>query len=255
MSRREFPGLFFLVAGAFSLVALIQKLLPWLAEKFPSRLRLNILPMVPILRLIVLALSLLIVLPLIIRPNLHNFLAVFGAIGLAVGIAFKDYVSSLIAGVVAIYEQPYRPGDWVRIEDTYGEVQSMGLRSIRVITPDDTMVTIPHSKIWATGIRNANCGRRDHLCVADFYLHPDHDARQVRQKLYDVALTSPFLQIKRPLTVVVAEKPWGTHYRVKAYPVDGRGEFQFVSDLTIRGKEALAEIGAKPALARVVAEG
>jgi len=54
--------------------------------------------------------------------------------------------------------------------------------------------------------------------------------------------------------VVLAEKPWGTHYRVNAYPLNGRDEFQFVSDLTVRGKVALAEIGVKPALARTVTE-
>lgn len=254
LDQINFVLILFLLGGALLLVALIQKLLPWLAHKLPARRRFNILPLVPILRLVVLAIAVLITLPLIIRPTLQNFLAVFGAIGLAVGFAFKDYVSGLIAGVVAIYEQPYRPGDWVRIDNSYGEVQSLGLRAIRVLTPEDTLVTISHSKIWDTGIQNANCGRRTHLCVADFYLNPAHDAGLVRQKLHDVALSSPFLHIKRPWAVVLAEKPWGTHYRVKAYPIDGRDEIQFVSDLTARGKAALAEIGVKPALARTVAE-
>jgi small conductance mechanosensitive channel len=255
LDQIDFTLIFFMAAGALILLVLIQKFLPWLAEKVPGRLRLNILPLVPILRLLVLLLSVLMVLPLFIRPTLQNFLAVFGALGLAVGIAFKDYVSSLIAGVVAIYEQSYRPGDWVTIEGIYGEVQSLGLRSVRVLTPDDPLVTIPHSKIWETGVRNANCGRRSHLSVADSYLHPDHDAAQVHQALHDMALTSPFLQIRKPLTVVVVEKPWGTHYRIKAYPVDGRSQFQFISDLTVRGKASLAEIGVKAALAPMIAEG
>jgi small conductance mechanosensitive channel len=186
--------------------------------------------------------------PLIIKPTLQNFLAVFGAVGIAIGFAFKDYISSLIAGAIAIYEQPYRLGDWVKIEDVYGEVRSMGLRAIQVLTPDDTLVTIPHAKIWNTNIHNANCGKRDHLCIAEFYLHPEHDASLVRQKLLDVALTSPYLQVKRSVSVVVSEEPWGTHYRIKAYPVDGRDEYQFISDLTVRGKAALAEMGAKPVM-------
>ena len=39
-----------------------------------------------------------------------------GAIGLAIGFALKDYVSSLIAGVVSAVELPYRPGDWVNMK-------------------------------------------------------------------------------------------------------------------------------------------
>jgi hypothetical protein len=45
------------------------------------------------------------------------------------------------------------------------------------------------------------------------------------------------------------EQPWGTHYQLKSYPLDSREQFHFISDLTVRGKEALAKIGVKPAQA------
>lgn len=38
-------------------------------------------------------------------------------------------------------------------------------------------------------------------------------------------------------------QPWGTHYRIRAYPMDPRQQFRFTTDLTIRGKAALAEAG------------
>lgn len=85
--------------------------------------------------------------------------------------------------------------------------------------------------------------------MADFYLEPRHDAALVRQTLYDVALTSPYLNFERPIMVIVAEKPWGTHYKIRAYPVDARDQFQFLTDLTIRGKAALADLKVQAALA------
>jgi hypothetical protein len=42
--------------------------------------------------------------------------------------------------------------------------------------------------------------------------------------------------------VIVTEKPRGTHYRLKAYPVDSARQFQFISDLTVRGKAALGKL-------------
>jgi small-conductance mechanosensitive channel len=170
------------------------------------------------------------------------------AAGLALGFAFKDYASSLIAGGGAIYEQPYRPGDWVQIDGAYGVVKTLGLRSLELVTPDDTVVTIPHLKIWQPNVFNSNAGQRELLCVADFYLHPRHDADRVGEKLLDVARTSPFLHMEKPVAVVAAEKPWWTHYRLKAYPVDARDQFQFTTDLTLRGKAALAQLGAAPAV-------
>ena len=194
------------------------------------------------------------IIPLFINPTPENLLAISGTLAVALGFAFKDYASSLIAGVVALYERPYRNGDWVKIEDTYGEVQSHDLRTVQILTPDDTLVAIPHGKMWATAIYNGNCGQRDLMCVADFYLHPDHDGILVRQKLRDVAIASPYLNFDRPVIVVAAEQPWGTHYRLKAYPVDGRDQFLFITDLTLRGKAMLRRLGVKAAAATTVAQ-
>jgi small conductance mechanosensitive channel len=226
---------------------LVERFLPHLAERLPGRMRLHILPSVPVLRLLILVLAITLVVFQIVNPTVEALVAMLGAAVLAIGFDFKDYISSLVAGIVAIYERPYRPGDWVGIDGVYGEVKSIGMRALRMVTPDDTVVTIPHLAIWTTSIHNANDGQRDLQCVADFYLHPDHDAVLVRQKLREVALTSPFIQLERPVSVVVAEKPWATHYRLKAYPIEGRDQFQFTSDLTVRGKQALAELEVKAA--------
>lgn len=245
----DLARIFLIIAAAWLLAKGVELFFPWLAERLTGRLRLYILPSVPVLRLFILVGAIVAIVPLVINLTFHNSLALIGASGLALGFAVKDYVSSIMAGVVAMYERPYRPGDWVQIEGAYGEVQSVKLRALRLVTPDDTTVTIPNIKLWQTNIFNANDGRRDLMCVADFYLEPRHDAILVRQTLYDVALTSPYLNLERPIQVIVAEKPWGTHYKIKAYPVDARDQFQFISDLTIRGKSALGALHIQAALA------
>ena len=240
--------IFLIAAGAWIAVVGVKFLVRWLAERVPGRYRLYILPSVPVVRLLVLAIAIGLIFPLVIRPTMENILLILGSAGIAIGFAFKDYVSSLIAGVVSIYDRPYRNGDWVKIDEAYGEVKQVGLRAVRLVTPDDTVVVVPNLKLWTNSIYNANDGTRFLQCVADFYLHPKHDAGLVRKKLTDVALTSPFLQMERPVAVIVAEKPWGTHYRLKAYPVEPRDQFQFTTDLTVRGKVALEEIGVEPAV-------
>lgn len=241
----QFLLIFLIILISSILLILVKRLLPKIADIVPGRFRFYILAFVPVLRLMILILTIFIVIPLIIKPTVQNFVAVFLSAGFALAFAFRDYISSLIAGVVVIYEKPYRQGDWVQIDGAYGEIKHMGLRALQLITPDDTIVTIPHSKIWNSNIYNANFGQREHMCIADFYLHPDHDAALIRQKLIDVIMTSPYLQLNLPFTVVVSEKPLGTHYRLKAYPLDNKDEFQFISDLTVRGKAALAEVGAR----------
>ena len=117
------------------------------------------------------------------------------------------------------------------------------MRAVQIVTPDDTVVTIPHLRLWTDPIHNANDGSARLMCVAEFYLHPQHDAQRVRELLYDVALTSPYLHLGSPLAVIAQDQPWCSQYRLKAYPVDARQQFRFITDLTVRGKAALMTLG------------
>jgi small conductance mechanosensitive channel len=243
----NFVEIAIIVGLAWLSILLVEHLVPWLAKRLPARLRMYLLPSIPVFRLAILIFSFAMIVPMVIQTSLQNLIAILGFTAVALGFAFKDYISSLIAGIVAIYERPYRVGDWVTIDGAYGEVQSLSLRALRLFTPDDTVVSIPHIKIWTTNIFNGNDGNRNLLCVAHFYVDPDHDAVRARQRLYDVAMTSPYLDLNHPIRVIVQEQPWGTHYQLKAYPLDSRDQFQFISDLTVRGKDALAKIGVKPA--------
>jgi small conductance mechanosensitive channel len=239
-----------IIAGlAWGLILLAEHLIPWMAKRLPARMRMYLLPSIPVFRLAILIIAFGMIIPRVIHTSLQNLVAILGFTAVALGFAFKDYISSLIAGIVAIYERPYRVGDWVTIDGAYGEVQSLSLRALRLYTPDDTVVSIPHIKIWNTNIFNANDGNRNLCVVAHFYVDPDHDATRARQKLHDVALTSPYLDLNHRIRVIVQEQPWGTHYQIKAYPLDSREQFQFISDLTVRGKDVLTKMGVKPARA------
>ena len=236
-----------LVLGALILARLVTFIIQWmthhLAEKAPARLRLFILRMLPIIRLLIGIGVIAVIVPVFVEPTFQNVVTLVASVGLALAFAFKDYGSSLVAGLVTVLENTYQPGDWIEVDGTYGEVKSIGVRAARIITPDDTEVIIPHSRLWATRIFNSTSGNRSLLCVADFYLHPDHDASVVRRLLSEVADKSPYRKAESSIVVIVAEKPWGTHYRLKAYAKESREQFLFITDLTVRGKEAIRSLG------------
>jgi len=233
-----------IVVGTWIAIVLVRTILPYLAERGPNQLRLYLLGAVPILRLLLLVIAALSIVQIVFNINRENFFVIAGSTSVALGFAFKDYASSLIAGIVAIFEKPYRPGDWVEIDGDYGEVVGVGLRALAIRTPDDNVVSVPHLVLWDKNVSNANDGARTLQCVADFYVAPDHDAAAVRSALQDVGLTSGYLGYDRPVEVVLREEPWGTHYKLKAYPFDMRDQFRFISDLTARGKHAIRACGA-----------
>ena len=235
------------VAGALVCAWLIAFVVRWairgIAEKSPPRLRLFILRFLPLSRLLIAIIALVVIVPIFIEPKFQNIIVLIASGSFAMAFAFKDYGSCLVAGLITIFENTYQPGDWIEVDGTYGEVKVIDLRSVRIVTADDTEVIIPHSRIWLTSIFNASSGNPSLLCVADFYLHPEHDASLVRKRLAEVAETSAYRKPSTAVTVVVFEKPWGTHYRLKAYVKESREQFQFISDLTVRGKEVIRSMG------------
>ena len=236
-----------LILGVIVLARFISTAVRWLmvhlSEKLSPRWRLLILRTLPILRLFIALGAMTVILPMLIEPTFRNVAALLASVSLALAFELKDYGSSFVAGLVTVLENVYQPGDWIEVNGAYGEVKSIRARATRIATADDTEVIIPHSHLWNANIFNATSGNRSLLCVVDFYLYPDHDAAAARKCLAGIAATSSFRKPESPVTVIVLEKPWGTHYRVKGYAAESREQFLFMTDVTVRGKEAIRSLG------------
>ena len=224
------------------LILAMQWTLRRAAETARPHRRLTILRIVPIARLLIRATAIVTIVPILVEPTVPNLLALSAGLGLALAYTLKDYGSSFVAGLVTVLENTYQPGDWIEVDGAYGEVKSIAGRAVRLVTADDTEVIIPHSRLWSTSIFNSSGGNRSLLCIANFYLHPDHDASAVRERLTEVAESSSYRALESSVTVIALEKPWGTHYRVKAYVKESREQFLFITDLTIQGKGVLRDM-------------
>jgi small-conductance mechanosensitive channel len=232
-----------LIAMASLLTWVVQNIFPRIATKLGGKPRLYLLASVPLLRLVIIVTTVIMVVPILVKPSFENMVAIFGALALALGFAFKDYANSLIAGIVTLYEMPYRPGDWVEIDGQYGEVRAIGTRAAELLTPDDTVIVVPHSKLWESLIANGNDGTDHLMCVAEFHLQPHHNIARVMTLLRTVAFTHPLTKTWKPVLVVVSNKPWGMVYRLKAYPVEPSAQFRFISELTATGAQVMATEG------------
>lgn len=218
----------------------VDALVIWFSEKVARHNRLRIKQFQPFVRTTVLTITIVLLMNLFLNLSRENVLAVTGTVAVALGFAFKDYASSIIAGIVGLFEAPYRVGDRVAIADEYGEVVSYGLRGIRLQTPSDNIVTVPHSHIWTNTVSNANMGELEAQVVTEFYLSHEVDSEQVENILYRIAYTSKYTHLKLPIIVVMSEHSWGSLYKLRSYPLDARDEFSYKTDLTVRAKKEFA---------------
>jgi small-conductance mechanosensitive channel len=227
------------LVGSRLLVQAVRWVVRHAAESAPSHRRLMILRASPIARLVIGLAAVAIVVPILVEPTFEDVVALIAAVGLALAFGLKDYVSCLAAGVVTVLENTYQPGDWITLDGTYGEVKIIGTRAVHIVTADDTEVIIPHARLWSASVFNASGGKQSLLCVTDFYLHADHDGAAVRQALAEIGDASSYRKPDTPVTIVAAETPWATRYKIKAYVTESREQFAMITDLTIRGKEQL----------------
>ncbi|MEO0924258.1 MAG: mechanosensitive ion channel domain-containing protein [Cyanobacteria bacterium J06643_13] len=229
------------ILSCYIALRIIDWFIIWVSERIASEWRLGVKQLLPFFRTVILTITIATLMNLFLNLSRENIIAVTGAAAVALGFAFKDYASSIIAGIVGIFEGAYRVGDRVKIGEDYGEVVSYGLRGIRVQTPNDNTVTIPHSKMWTESISNSNAGELEAQVVTEFYFAHEVDTELVTKILYRAAHTSRYTQLELPIVVAMAETPYGTHFKLKSYPLDARDEFTYKTDLTNKAKKAIAQ--------------
>jgi len=117
----------------------------------------------------------------ILQPPKEFLIAAGGAVAVALGFALKDVVASLVAGVLLLFDRPFRVGDRVTFGDTYGEIVSIGLRTVRLVTLDDNLVTIPNSRFITDVVASGNAGELDMMVVTDFHVSLQADLVQARK--------------------------------------------------------------------------
>lgn len=90
-----------------------------------------------------------------------SLVAGLGIGGLAVALAAQKTVEHLFGGVMLSIDQPMRVGDYVRIDDTVGWVEHIGLRSTSIRTLERSLVTFPNGKL--ADMKIESLAARDHL--------------------------------------------------------------------------------------------
>jgi MscS family membrane protein len=83
-----------------------------------------------------------------------QILTVFGIGSIAIALAGKDTIENFFGTVMITIEGPIRPQDWIIVDDFEGTVEKIGLRSTRIRTFKDSVITVPNAKFITTPVNN-----------------------------------------------------------------------------------------------------
>jgi small-conductance mechanosensitive channel len=111
-------------------------------------------------------------------------LTALGVGGLAVALALQETLGNLFAGVHLLLEQPFRVGDYVRLEDgRQGTVHDVGWRTTRLRTVDDDVLVVPNSKIAGSQLLNYHLLYRPSRVALELRVPLDAPAERVEAAL------------------------------------------------------------------------
>lgn len=117
--------------------------------------------------------------------NTTSALAVFGAAGLAVGLAIKDSLSNFAAGVMIAFFQPFRLNHYIEAAGTAGTVREVGMFNTTLLTPDNKQVVVPNRLVYNDTIVNysAEDTRRVDMVFGIGYSDDIGQARELIQEV------------------------------------------------------------------------
>jgi len=86
--------------------------------------------------------------------NIQGVLAGLGLGGLAFALAARETVANLFGSITILLDRPFQIGDWVQIKEIDGSVESVGIRSTRVRTFYNSVITVPNNELINATIDN-----------------------------------------------------------------------------------------------------
>jgi small-conductance mechanosensitive channel len=203
-------------------------------------------------RFFILIASAVLVAAAVVRFSDEVMIALGGSVAVAVGFAFKDLLASLISGIILLFDRPFQVGDRVEFAGHYGEILEIGLRTVRMATLDDNLISIPNSRFLTDAVSCANAGALDQMCVFEFFVGCREDFDLAKDLVYDAVASSNFVYLRKNIVVHVREVPvpqngFAVKITAKAYVFDGRFESAFATDVQERAHRAFRVHGVRTA--------
>jgi small-conductance mechanosensitive channel len=77
-----------------------------------------------------------------------------GALAIGIGFGSQNILNNFISGLIILAERPIKVGDLVQVDQTFGQVESIGARSTRVATFDNTHIIVPNGTFLEQNVIN-----------------------------------------------------------------------------------------------------
>lgn len=153
-------------------------------------------------------------------------------LGVGVGFGLQNIANNIVSGWVMLFERSIQVGDFINLEDLSGTVESIGMRSTEIRTPDRVSIIVPNAQLLENKVINWSHGHpvsQLHVPIGVAY---SSDIRQVHTAVMEVAGAHPnVLQYPQPRLRFLGFGESSLDFDVLVWMRDPRQQFDLKSDL------------------------
>ncbi len=124
---------------------------------------------------------------------LDKITIVLGALGVGIGLGLQSIVNNLVSGVILIFEQPFRIGDYIELADKRGRVMDIGIRSSKLVMEEGAEVILPNGDLLSGRVINWTL-RDDNVRIElPITIEQGRSFQEVEQIIMDVLNNSEYI--------------------------------------------------------------
>jgi potassium-dependent mechanosensitive channel len=119
--------------------------------------------------------------------DLTALLVIFGGLSVGIGFGLQELIANFISGILLVFEQSLRPGDFVTVEGERGTVTKMKMRATVLRSIDNVEIFIPNKTLLTSNVATSTLTDRVVRGVVNVGVSYDSDPSEVRNLLLAVA--------------------------------------------------------------------
>ncbi len=124
--------------------------------------------------------------------DIKSILVTLGVGSLAIGLALQDTLANMFGGFTIMIDRRFRIGDRIRLQSgESGDVQSIGIRSTTVLTPDGNVLIIPNAILVKTIVFNLSSPDARAQLVVEVGVAHGTDTERVKKLMQEAAREHP----------------------------------------------------------------
>ena len=109
-----------------------------------------------------------------------SFVAIIGAIGIAIGLALQGSLANFAGGVLILVFKPFKVGDLIHVNGNLGTVIKIDILYTRLVTFDNRIITMPNGNVANSDVDNRTM-QETRRADLNLKFHYDTDVKQVRE--------------------------------------------------------------------------